>query len=174
MTKAKNGDKVQVHFTGTLDDDSVFDSTEKSGEECHTNFRGSGITFSPMEIVLGRGDLMPKLEEAVIGLEPGQTVRVKIPSDDAYGPRVEQRIAVIPRSDIQPKEIFLEVYHWRNGKKPPGFQPKVGDLMEVALKDGATTQVIVTEVTDSTVTLDANHPLSGKDLTFDIRLVGIM
>lgn len=174
MARAKNGDKVQVHFTGTLEDGSVFDSTEKSGESQYKNFRGSGIVFSPMEIVLGQGDLMPKLEEAVIGLEPGQNARVKIVADDAFGPRIGERIVVIPRGDLQPKEEILETYHWPNGKKPLGFQPNVGDLLEIALDDGTITQVIVTEVTDSTLTIDANHPLAGKDLTFNIRLVGIL
>lgn len=174
MARAINGDKVQVHFTGTLEDGTVFDSTEMCGESQYKNFRGSGIAFSPMEIVLGQGDLMQKLEEAVIGLEPGQSARVKIASDDAFGPRIGERIAVIPRSDLQPKEALLETYRWPNGKKPPGFQPKVGDLLEVALPDGTTTQVVVTEATDSTLTIDANHPLAGRDLTFDIRLVGIL
>jgi peptidylprolyl isomerase len=174
MARAKNGDKVHVHFTGTLEDGSVFDSTEMSGEDHYKNFRGSGVTFSPMEIVLGRGDLMPKLEEAVIGLEPGQSVKVKIVSDDAFGPRIGERIAVIPRSDIQPKEAILESFSWPNGKKPPAFQLNVGDLLEVALADGTSTQALVTEMTDATLTIDANHSLAGKDLTFDIRLVGIL
>jgi peptidylprolyl isomerase len=110
-----------------------------------------------MEFVIGQGNLIPKFEEAVIGLEPGQSVKVNIAADDAYGQRAEEMVAVIERSEI-----------------PADMNPQVGDHLEVVMQDGTPMPVMVTEVTDTAITLDANHPLAGLDLTFDIRLVEIV
>lgn len=165
MVKAKYGDKVQVHYTGMLDDGTVFDSSVGSGY----------IMFSPIEFVIGQEeDLLPKFQEAIIGLEPGQSVKVRIACEDAYGARFEEQTYVVPRSEIHNKEELLEAWRYPNGKQVPGFNPKKGDLMEVALVDGNCVPVTLTEVTDTTITFDANHPLAGKDLTFDIALVSIL
>jgi peptidylprolyl isomerase len=173
MAQAKNGDKVRVHYTGTLDDGSIFDASEEPedacGDDCgdtcgdHNNDCGDhdcgcgGNASGPMEFVIGQGNLIVKFEEAVIGLEPGQSVKVKIPADDAYGQRAEELVAVIDRSEI-----------------PADINPLPGDQMEVVMEDGTPMPVMVTDVTETTVTLDANHPLAGMDLTFDIRLVEIV
>jgi len=172
MAQAKNGDKVRVHYTGTLEDGSIFDSSEEREEACgddcgdscddHDNDCGDhdcgcGCASGPLEFVIGQGQLIPKFEDAVVGLEPGQSVKVKIAADDAYGQRADEMIAVIDRSEI-----------------PEGVDPQVGDRMEVVIQDGNTMPVLVTAVSDSTITLDANHPLAGCDLTFDIRLVEIV
>jgi peptidylprolyl isomerase len=165
MAKAKYGDKVQVHYTGMLDDGTVFDTSVGSGY----------ILFSPMEFVIGQDeDLLPKFQEAIIGLEPGQNAKVRIACEDAYGARFEERMHVAQRSEIHNKEELLEAWRYPNGKKVPGFNPKKGDLMEVSLEDGNFVPVILTEVTDTTITFDANHPLAGKDLTFEITLVNIL
>lgn len=176
MAQAKNGDKVRVHYTGTLEDGSIFDSSEESeagcgdecGEDCgdgcgeHDNDCGDhecgcGGNSGPMEFVIGQGNLIPKFEAAVIGLEPGQSVKVAIPADEAYGQRAEELVAVIERSEI-----------------PAEMKPEVGDHLEVIMQDGSPMPVMVTEVTETTITLDANHPLAGCDLNFDIRLVEIL
>lgn len=173
MAQAKSGDKVRVHYTGTLEDGSIFDSSEGIKESCSDdsckddNCDDSGCgdggcgcgdqSSGPMEFVIGQGSLIPKFEQAVIGLEPGQSVKVTIPADDAYGQRAEEMVAVIERSEI-----------------PENINPQPGDQMEVVLEDGTPMPVIVTEVTDTTITLDANHPLAGMDLTFDIRLLEIL
>lgn len=162
MAQAKQGDKVRVHYTGTLEDGSVFDSSEgfveECGDECEDEGCGCGSRpTGPLEFIIGQGSLIPKFEEAVIGLEPGQGVQVKIGADDAYGQRAEEMVAVIERSEI-PAEIM----------------PEAGQRMEVVLQDGTPLPVVITEVTDTTVTLDANHPLAGLDLTFDIKLVEIL
>jgi len=158
MAKAKNGDKVRVHYTGTLEDGSVFDTSEGYVDTCEDEGCGcESKATGPMEFVVGQGSLIPKFEEAVIGLEPGESVKVKIPADDAYGQRVEEMVAVIERSEI-----------------PADITPEAGQRMEVVLQDGTPLPVVITEVTDTTVTLDANHPLAGLDLTFDIRLVEIL
>ncbi|MGD0585935.1 MAG: FKBP-type peptidyl-prolyl cis-trans isomerase [Oryzomonas sp.] len=158
MAQAKNGDKVRVHYTGTLEDGSVFDSSETGADECSDDSCGcGGQAGGPLEFVIGEGNLIPKFEAAVVGLEPGQKVQVRIASEDAYGPRVDEMVAVLERSEI-----------------PADINPEPGQHMEVILQDGAAMPVMVTEVTDTTVTLDANHPLAGRDLTFDITLVEIL
>jgi len=173
MAQAKNGDKVRVHYTGMLDDGSIFDSSEVSDTECgdecgdgcddHGNDCGDhdcgcgGNAGGPMEFVIGQGNLIPKFEAAVIGLEPGQSVKVKIAADEAYGQRAEEMVAVIQRSEI-----------------PADMKPEVGDHLEVIMQDNTPMPVMVTDVTETTITLDANHPLAGMDLTFDIRLVEIV
>jgi len=174
MAKSRRGDRVQVHYTGTLDDGSIFDSSEDGGDQSYRNFRGNGIAFSPMELVIGEGSLIPKLEEAVVGLEPGQWVKVKIASHDAYGPRNEESVVVAARGDIKPRETILESWRMAEDKKlrDPGLS--VGDVIEVLSKDGSPAPALVIDVTDTTVTIDANHPLAGRDLTYEIRLVDIL
>ncbi|MHB8121782.1 MAG: FKBP-type peptidyl-prolyl cis-trans isomerase [Desulfuromonadaceae bacterium] len=170
MAKAKTGDTVKVHYTGTLEDGSVFDSSESSPEQPEDHSCGCGSSkeinngcgrgsqsAEPMEFVIGAGQLIPKFEAAVIGLEPGESVTVSIPADDAYGQRAEEMVAVIERSEI-----------------PPDIKPEPGHQMEVILEDGSPFPVLVTEVTDTSITLDGNHPLAGRDLTFAIRLVEIL
>jgi peptidylprolyl isomerase len=170
VAHAKTGDRVKVHYTGTLEDGSIFDTSEsdvdqcgddKADEECGCGCNaGSGCSSQaggPMEFVIGEGTLIAKFEAAVIGLEPGQSIKVTIPADDAYGQRAEEMVAVIERSEI-----------------PAKINPEPGQQMEVILQDGSPMPVLVTEVTDTAITLDANHPLAGYDLTFDIRLVEIL
>lgn len=170
MTQAKAGDRVKVHYTGTLEDGSIFDTSEgfvdqypddkdgkKSGDGCDKNCGCGGHDSEPIEFVIGDGSLIPKFEAAVIGLKIGQSVRVIIPADDAYGQRAEEMIAVIKRNEI-----------------PAEIKPEPGQRMEVIMHDGSPMPVLVTEVTETSITLDANHPLAGLDLTFDIRLVAIL
>lgn len=165
MAQAKTGDKVKVHYTGKLDDGSVFDTSEgfieRSSEQscgCGDGGCDSGShATGPMEFVIGTGQLIPKFEEAVIGLEPGESITVKIAAADAYGQRAEEMVAVIERSEI-----------------PPDIKPEPGHQMEVILEDGSPMPVLVTEVSETSITLDANHPLAGCDLTFEIRLLEIV
>lgn len=165
MAQAKTGDTVKVHYTGTLEDGAVFDTSEGYGDRtaensCGCSNDGCGCNDNiagPMEFVIGAGHLIPKFEEAVIGLEPGQSVTVTIPAHDAYGERAEEMVAVIERSEL-----------------PADINPEPGQKMEVILEDGSPLPVLVTEVTETTITLDANHPLAGRDLTFAIRLEEIL
>lgn len=172
MAQAKTGDRVKVHYTGTLTDGSVFDSSESDTRNSENHSCGCGSAkdgadgcgsgcgsseSDPMEFVIGAGQLIPKFEAAVIGLEPGQGITVSIQADDAYGQRAEEMVAVIDRSEI-----------------PADINPEPGHQMEVILEDGSPLPVLVTEVTDTTITLDGNHPLAGRDLIFAIRLIEIM
>lgn len=172
MAQAKKGDKVRVHYIGTLEDGTVFDASEDTSSGCGDSCGDNGCSdhdtandacgcgghaSGPMEFVIGQGHLIPKFEEAVIGLEPGQSVKVNIAAADAYGERAEEMVAVINRSEI-----------------PADINPKEGDHMEVVLEDGTPLPVLVIETSETSITLDANHPLAGKDLTFDIKLVEIL
>ncbi|MBI1920758.1 MAG: peptidylprolyl isomerase [Geobacter sp.] len=149
MAKAKSGDKVKVHYTGRLDNGDVFDSSECVDDEC-------GCESGPLEFVIGEGNVIPGFENAVIDMEIGESKTVHIPVEEAYGPRMEELVAVLDKSEV-----------------PAGVEPEAGQQMEVTLQDDSTIPVLVTEVSDTTVTLDANHPLAGQNLNFDIRLVEI-
>jgi peptidylprolyl isomerase len=141
MAEAKNGDTVRIHYTGTLNDGSVFDSSE--GTE-------------PLEFTLGSGQVIPGFEQAVEGMEPGQKKEVTIPSDEAYGAHNEEWVLVVERENF-----------------PEHIEPEPGQQLELS-QNGQSFVVTVTEVSDDSVTLDANHPLAGKDLTFELELVEIV
>jgi peptidylprolyl isomerase len=149
MAQAKTGDKVKVHYTGRLAGGEVFDSSECREDDC-------GCESGPLEFTIGEGNVIPGFEQGVIGMSPGDTRTVVIPADQAYGERVEEMVAVVNRKDI-PADLVLEV----------------GNQLEVTQEDGNVFPVVITEVAESTVTLDANHPLAGRELTFDLRLVEI-
>lgn len=141
MAQAKSGDTVRVHYTGRLDDGSVFDSSE--GRE-------------PLEFVLGAQQVIPGFEEAVDGLSPGEERTVDIPADRAYGPRREEMVLTVGRDQF-----------------PDEIRPEVGQQLQMS-QDGQVAIVTIIGVSDAEVTLDANHPLAGKDLTFDVQLVEIV
>jgi peptidylprolyl isomerase len=141
MGQAKPGDTVKIHYTGKLDDGTVFDSS---------------VDREPLEFTLNSGQVIPGFDQAVVGMSPGDTKTEKIPMDQAYGPYREEMVVEVSRQQM-----------------PPELQPEVGQQLQVQQTDGQTIPVVVTEVTDSTVTLDANHPLAGEDLTFEIQLVEI-
>ena len=141
MTQAKNGDKVKVHYTGKLEDGTVFDSS---------------LNDEPLEFTIGEGDLIPGFELAVVGMIPGDSKTEKIPADQAYGPHIDEMVMEVEREYM-----------------PTDFEPEVGQQLQVRQSDGEVIPVIITEVSDSSVTLDANHPLAGMDLIFEIQLVEI-
>jgi len=138
---AAEGDTVKVHYTGTLDDGTVFDSSRQRG---------------PLEFTIGEGQILPKFEQAVTGLEPGQTTETRIEAAEAYGQRQEDRIVEFPRE-----------------KLPEGLEPEVGQKLQMQTESGQTTVVTVADTAEQTITLDANHPLAGQDLSFEIELVEI-
>ena len=141
MAKAKNGDKVKVHYTGKLKDGRVFDSSENR---------------EPLEFTLGEGQLIPGFEQAVVGMSPGESKKVDIPCDKAYGPHEQDLVINMDRSQI-PDNVELEI----------------GRQLQFRQDTGQIYTFTVTEFDDSSVELDANHPLSGEDLVFEIELVEI-
>ncbi len=139
--QAKNGNTVQVDYTGKLADGTVFDSS---------------VGREPLEFTLGAGQMIPGFEKAVLGMKVGDKKTVTIPADEAYGPRRDDLILEIGRE-----------------KLPSGLTPEVGQQLQMTRPDGAISIVTITKVSDTTVTIDANHRLAGKDLTFEIELVKI-
>jgi peptidylprolyl isomerase len=147
--KAKKGDKVKVHYTGRLEDGDVFDSSECAEEEC-------GCATGPLEFTIGNGEVIAGFEKAVTGMSVGEAKTVIIKAKDAYGKRKEEMVVVVERSCV-----------------PEGLTPEVGMQMEVAQEGGHDFPVMITEISETNVTLDANHPLAGMDLTFEIKLLEI-
>jgi FKBP-type peptidyl-prolyl cis-trans isomerase 2 len=111
----------------------------------------------PLQFTIGNGQVIAGFERAVIGMKIGELKTARIPIEQAYGPHREDMIVTMDRS-----------------KLPSGLNPKIGQRLELTQVDDQTSLVTVTDVTESTLTLDANHPLAGKELTFDIELVGIV
>jgi peptidylprolyl isomerase len=128
----------------------------------YTGRLANGTTFDtsmqrePLEFTLGEGQLIPGFEEAVLGMTPGESKTATIPADQAYGPYHSERIMEVERHHL-----------------PPDLHPELGQRLQLTRPDGTSLTVMVTAVTEEQVTLDANHPLAGKDLIFDIRLVEI-
>ncbi len=163
MAQAKQGDTVRVHYTGTLDDGTVFDSSEASQESGGCSCSSSSCSSDadcgrePLEFRIGAGHVIPGFENAVIGLSIDDRVTVKIPADEAYGPIQEQMVAVVDRTDLE-----------------GGIEPIEGQHLEVLLQNGSSMPVLITEVNEKSITIDGNHPLAGMDLTFSIKLVEIL
>ncbi len=141
MTEAKAGDTVRLHYKGTLDDGSVFDSSE--GRE-------------PLEFTVGSGQIIPGLDQAIPGMKVGDEKTVRVEAEHAYGPVNPGARQAVPRANI-PDSVPLE----------KGLQ------LQAQTENGQTMTVTVVEFSDEEVILDANHPLAGKALTFEIQLTGI-
>jgi len=141
MSQAKNGDTVKVHYTGKLDDGTVFDTS---------------VGRDPLIFMLGTGQLIPGFEEAIIGMSSGDNKTILIPSDKAYGPHRKEMVVAVAKNQF-PEDIKLNL----------------GEQLELTQSDDKVIIVTILEISDSAVTLDANHPLAGKDLTFDVQLVEI-
>lgn len=141
MAHARTGDHVKILFTGKLEDGTVFAASEEAG---------------PVEFTLGTNEVLPAIEDAVEGMEPGEMKTVYVPSEEAFGPWREDLIQEIPRESL-PSNLQIEVGQqlWVD---QPGIEPVI---------------VSVADVTEDTVTIDANHPLAGEDLVFDVELVEV-
>jgi peptidylprolyl isomerase len=141
MQQAKQGDTVHVHYKGTLDDGSVFDSSE-GGE--------------PISFTLGKGEVIDGFDNAVEGMSRGDKKTERFEPAQAYGDRREELVFSVPKDQM-----------------PEGAEIEIGDMLQVGFPDGSSSAVTVVGVEDDSVTLDANHPLAGKALTFELELVSI-
>ncbi|MDT8336030.1 MAG: peptidylprolyl isomerase [Desulfurivibrionaceae bacterium] len=140
-------------------------SQAKNGDTVKINYTGTlddGTVFDssagrePLSFTLGGGQVIPGFEEAVEGMAVGESKSVNIPADKAYGQRNEEMVIEAPRDQV-----------------PPEINPEVGLKLQMAGPNEEVVVVEVTEVTDTHIKLDANPPLAGKDLNFDIELVAI-
>jgi peptidylprolyl isomerase len=137
---AESGDTVRVHYTGRLEDDSVFDTSD--GRE-------------PLAFEVGSGDVIQGFDEGVVGMRAGQTKRVVIPPEEGYGPWRQELLTQVEREFARGQEVA------------PGM------AVQFTTPDEELMEGVITEVTDESLTLDFNHPLAGKVLTFDITLVSV-
>ncbi|NOQ43162.1 MAG: peptidylprolyl isomerase [Dehalococcoidia bacterium] len=144
---ANEGDTVKVDYTGTLDDGTAFDSSVDP----------SFGHVEPLEFTIGAGDVLPGFENAVIGLSINQSTNVSIPADEAYGPYDEAMVITLDWSQMG--DHVPEV-----GEQLPLYDPSTGQTITAT----------VLSVTEAGVVVDANHPLAGEDLTFEITLVEIL
>lgn len=138
----KSGDNIVVHYVGKLDDGTLFDST---------------VERDPLQFTVGKGQVIPGFDEAVIGMNPGESRTVCIPPEQSYGPYYDELIMVIDRAQL-PTDLELEI----------------GMYLEIRHEDGRSIFAVVADIAGPIITLDANHPLAGQTLTFSIRLVEIL
>lgn len=142
MAIAKQGDKVKVHYTGSLSDGTIFDSS--NGKD-------------PLEFSIGGGQVIPGFEKGAEGMEVGSKKTIQISKEEAYGDYRDDLIVNFAKDQI-PSEI----------------NPEVGQQYQMMQENGQPIIVTVREISEDSVVLDANHPLAGQDLTFDLELVEIM
>ena|SRR5690349_21470286 len=141
MQQAKRGDTVHVHYKGTLDDGSVFDSSEGG---------------DPISFTLGGGEVIAGFDNAIEGMSIGDKKTERMEPSNAYGDRREELVFTVGKDQM-----------------PEGAEIEVGDMLQVGFPDGSSSTVQVANVDADMVTLDANHPLAGKPLTFELELVKI-
>ena len=141
MSEAKSGDTVKIHYTGKLEDGTVFDSSRER---------------DPIEFEIGAQKVIPGFEQAIVGMSPGDVKEATIASDEAYGPRRDEMVIKLPKTQF-----------------PEGMDPAVGQQLQMKQADGRQFTVSVVDIAEEEVTVDANHPLAGKDLTFELELVEI-
>ena len=142
MTQAKTGDTAKVHFEGSLEDGSIF---------------GSTMDEEPFEFTIGQKHMLPGFENAVIGMQKGDTKTITLSPEEAYGSHKKELVHVMDRSSF-PQEINLEI----------------GKRLQVRTQDEKYVIVTIKDVTDDSIVIDENDPLAGKTLTFKIELVEIL
>jgi FKBP-type peptidyl-prolyl cis-trans isomerase 2 len=138
---AATGDTVQLHYTLTLDDGRVVDSSRERG---------------PFQVTLGEGQVIKGFEKAVLGMTPGETKKVTVSAEEGYGPYRDELVQQVSREQI-----------------PPNVDVSVGQRLQASDQNGRTMVLTVIDQGPETVTLDANHPLAGEDLTFDVELLDV-
>ena len=142
MAKAKKGDKVKIQYTGKFEDGKIFDTTKD---------------IEPLTFEIGSGYVIEGFDEAVIGMEPGESKTVTIPPAKGYGEYNKELIIKVKRENL-----------------PPGSDPQIGQKISANHSEGKTKiNFTIVDVEDDVLTLDANHILAGRNLVFDIELVEI-
>ena len=138
----------------------------KSGDTVKVHYHGrltSGETFDssegrdPLEFEVGSGMVIKGFDEGVSGMKVGEKKTINIPFLEAYGPRQEEMLVEFPLNQF-----------------PPDLKPEIGMQLTMTTSEGHPVQVIIEEIKQEVVVLDANHPLAGKDLIFDLEIVEIV
>jgi peptidylprolyl isomerase len=141
MAQAKMNDTVIVHYTGSFTDGEVFDSS---------------IDREPLEFNIGQGMVIPGFENGIIGMQEGDSKKITIPAEDAYGLHREDLLTTIERSQI-----------------PASIDLQIGMILQMRSPDGGTTNVSIRDINQESVILDLNHPMAGKELIFEVNLVKV-
>ena len=139
MSGIQDGETVLVHYKGQLKDGTVFDSS--AGRE-------------PLEVAVGQGQVIPGFEQALRGMEVGDSKSFDVPCAEAYGPRSDEMVFELPRAQMA-----------------DDVQPEPGQTLQLTVEGGGQYMVQVVAVTDEIVKVDGNHPLAGQDLNFEIEVV---
>ncbi len=137
----EKGQKVKIHYTGTLDDGNQFDSS--AGRD-------------PLEFEMGAGMVIPGFETGVVDMAVGEKKSIHIPSEEAYGEK---------REDM--------VMDFERGQLPEGLEPEVGMGLQMQGPQGQPVPVQIIAVAEENITIDANHPLAGQNLNFELELVSV-
>ena len=139
MSQAKPGDSVKIHYDGSLDDGTRFDSS---------------VGRDPLEFVLGSGQVIPGFDNAVEGMRVGEKKSVRIPSEEAYGAHSDQLVQQLPKSAF-----------------PEELEVSAGMPLQATGPEGQVINMVVIEVGENSIEVDANHPLAGKALNFELELI---
>ena len=140
-SQAMAGSTVRVHYNGYLEDGTPIGSSRETG---------------PVEFIIGESTLIPAFENAVVGMEEGDTKTVSLEPQDAFGERREELVRTIGKDQL-----------------PSHIDPQVGKFLEIHAEEGENVRAQITDVTEDWLTIDANHPLAGRKVTFEIELVEI-
>ena len=140
--KVQKDSKIKFQYTVTTQSGEIVDGTD--GEEA-------------LEVILGQGQLLPKLEESLVGMSVGEEKDVQILPEDAFGEVMEEAISQIPRGNIELTEEIT-----------------AGMYIDLADENEEVYRGLVTEITDETVTIDFNHPLAGQTLNFKLKVENIL
>jgi FKBP-type peptidyl-prolyl cis-trans isomerase 2 len=140
----KKGDKIKVDYEGSLEDGTIFDSSTH-GDHSH-----------PLEFEAGAGKLIKGFDNAILGMKKGEEKNITIPPAEAYGDIDPTRILKVPKD-----------------KLPSGQEPKAGMMLLLKTPDGNQFPAMIKEITDNEATIDLNHPLAGKILKFNIKIIDI-
>ena len=142
MAQAKAGDKVRVHYEGQLSDGTIFDSS---------------LEREPIEFILGQDTVIPGFEQAVIGMEVGESKDVSIPPEEGFGEYSEDLVVNIEKTIL-----------------PPDINPELGMQLEVSSEEETPRVFTIADIAEDSITLDGNHPLAGAEIAFKIELLEIL
>jgi peptidylprolyl isomerase len=135
------GNIVSVHYTGTFEDGEVFDSSQERG---------------PLTFEVGGGQMIQGFDQAVLGMQPGESKKITLTPEEAYGPRSEELLIDIPLADF-----------------PPDMKLETGMMLQLTNQAGQPVPATIAEIGAESVTMDVNHPMAGKTLVFDIEIVEV-
>jgi len=142
MTQAQQGDSVKVHYTGMLENGTVFDSSTDR---------------EPLQFTVGDGQLIPEFENSVLGMKQGDSKTFTVASINAYGPYRDEMVVTLQRHQL-----------------PENLEVELDQQLQLIRENGTPVIVQVIDASESTVTLDANHPLAGQDLAFEVEMIEIV